>query len=109
MSAALSNERLDLASAVILESESRGTHDHILLSQNRDFSNLEGQVPRPPPMSRRAVVEVFEPASTGDITDALFFCITLGILAKECEEDKIRERSGRGRQERNSMRVLSFR
>jgi hypothetical protein len=38
---------LVLASAVILESESRGTHDHdhILLSQIRDSPNLEGQVP----------------------------------------------------------------
>jgi hypothetical protein len=26
-------------------SESRGTHDHILLSQIRDCPNLEGQVP----------------------------------------------------------------
>jgi hypothetical protein len=34
-----------LASAVILGSESRGTHDHILLSQIRDSPNLEGQVP----------------------------------------------------------------
>jgi hypothetical protein len=32
-------------SAVILRSESRGTHDHILLSQIRDSPNLEGQVP----------------------------------------------------------------
>jgi hypothetical protein len=36
---------LVLASAVILRSESRGTRDHILLSQIWDFSNLEGQVP----------------------------------------------------------------
>jgi hypothetical protein len=36
---------LGLASAVILRSESRGTHDHILLSQIRDSSNLEVQVP----------------------------------------------------------------
>jgi hypothetical protein len=36
---------LDLASAVILESESCGIHDHILLSQIRDSTNLEGQVP----------------------------------------------------------------
>jgi hypothetical protein len=36
---------LALASAVILGSESRGTHDHILLSQIRDSPNLEGQVP----------------------------------------------------------------
>jgi hypothetical protein len=35
----------DLALAVILGSESRGTHDHILLSQFRDSPNLEGQVP----------------------------------------------------------------
>jgi hypothetical protein len=36
---------LVLASAVILESESRGTHDHILLSQIRDCPHLEIQVP----------------------------------------------------------------
>jgi hypothetical protein len=36
---------LVLASAVILRSESRGTHDYNLLSQIRDFPNLEGQVP----------------------------------------------------------------
>jgi hypothetical protein len=32
-------------SAVILRFESRGTHNHILLSQARDSPNLEGQVP----------------------------------------------------------------
>jgi hypothetical protein len=36
---------LVLASAVILRSELHGTHDHILLSQFRDFPKLEGQVP----------------------------------------------------------------
>jgi hypothetical protein len=36
---------LVLASAVILGSESRGTRDHILLSQIRDSPNLEGHVP----------------------------------------------------------------
>jgi hypothetical protein len=36
---------LVLASTVILRSESRGTHDHILLSQIRYSSNLDGQVP----------------------------------------------------------------
>jgi hypothetical protein len=35
----------DLASAVVLGSESRGTRDHILLSEIRDSRNLEGQVP----------------------------------------------------------------
>jgi hypothetical protein len=35
---------LVLANAVILGSQSRGTHDHILLSQIRDSPNLEGQV-----------------------------------------------------------------
>jgi hypothetical protein len=35
---------LVLASAVILGPKSRGTHDHILLSQIRDSPNLEGQV-----------------------------------------------------------------
>jgi hypothetical protein len=37
---------LVFASAVILRSESRRTHDHILLSQIRDSPNLEGQVPQ---------------------------------------------------------------
>jgi hypothetical protein len=49
----LSDERISLsftvaaglASAVILLSESRGTHAHILLSQIRDTSNVEGQAP----------------------------------------------------------------
>jgi hypothetical protein len=36
---------LGLASAVILGSDSRGTHDHILLSQIRHSPNPEGQVP----------------------------------------------------------------
>jgi hypothetical protein len=36
---------LDLASAVILGSESLGSHEHILLSQIRDCPNLEDQVP----------------------------------------------------------------
>jgi hypothetical protein len=36
---------LALASVVILRSESRGDHDHILLSQIRDSTNLESQVP----------------------------------------------------------------
>jgi hypothetical protein len=36
---------LVLARAVILRSEFRRTHDHILLSQIRDSPNLEGQVP----------------------------------------------------------------
>jgi hypothetical protein len=35
---------LVLASAVILRFESRGTHDHILLSQIRDSPNLEDQI-----------------------------------------------------------------
>jgi hypothetical protein len=34
---------LVLVSAVILRSESRGTHDHTILSQIRDSPNLEGQ------------------------------------------------------------------
>jgi hypothetical protein len=36
---------LVLAIAVILGSEYRGIHNHILLSQIRDSPNLEGQVP----------------------------------------------------------------
>jgi hypothetical protein len=36
---------LVLASAIILESQSYGTHDHVLLSQIRDSFKLGGQVP----------------------------------------------------------------
>jgi hypothetical protein len=36
---------LVLANAVILRSESHGTHDRVLLSQIRDSPNLDGQVP----------------------------------------------------------------
>jgi hypothetical protein len=35
---------LVLATVIILKSESRETHDHILLSQIRDSPSLEGQV-----------------------------------------------------------------
>jgi hypothetical protein len=72
-----------LASAVILESKSSGIHDHTLLSEIRD-PNLEGYVPvflfprksvaqsypqalvsfLSLPTTRRAKVEIFEPAST---------------------------------------------
>jgi hypothetical protein len=75
---------LGLASALILRSGSRGTHNHILLSQIWDSPSLEGQVPYlyppgtgwpgytprhlvpflSPPTTRRATVEAFEPAST---------------------------------------------
>jgi hypothetical protein len=75
---------LTLANTVILGSEPRETHDHILLSQIRDSPDLEGQVhvfmsprnrvarlyPRhwipfsSSPTTGRATVEVFEPAST---------------------------------------------
>jgi hypothetical protein len=74
---------LALAIAVILRSESRGTHDHILLSQIQDSPKLEGQAPvfisprntvarlyprhwvpfSSPPTTRRATVEVSDPAS----------------------------------------------
>jgi hypothetical protein len=37
---------LGVASAVILGSEYRGTHDHNLLSQIRDSPNLQGKVPK---------------------------------------------------------------
>jgi hypothetical protein len=36
---------LGLASAVILRSESRGIHDHILMSQIRNSPNLEARSP----------------------------------------------------------------
>jgi hypothetical protein len=98
---------LVLASAVIFRSESSGTHDHILLPQIWDSSNLEGQVPifiSPrnrvaslylrycvpfllPSMTHWAKTEVFEHASTRNLT--WFFskwlhiwCI--GILGNVC-------------------------
>jgi hypothetical protein len=76
-----------LASAVILRSESRGTHDNILLSPIRDSSTWRARFPylyapgtrwpsytprhwvpvSSPPATRRATVEVLEPASTRDL------------------------------------------
>jgi hypothetical protein len=46
---------LVLASAAILASESGGTHDHILLSQIRDYPTLEYEAPvfMPPPPENR--------------------------------------------------------
>jgi hypothetical protein len=75
---------LVLTSAVILGSESRGTRDNILLSQIRDSPNWRARsqylyppgtgwpsytprhwVPFPSPLTtRKATVEIFEPAST---------------------------------------------
>jgi hypothetical protein len=71
-----------VASEFVLGSKPRGTHYHILLSQIRKFSNLEGQVPvfisprnrvaqlyprhcvllSSSPMTSRDTVEVIEPA-----------------------------------------------
>jgi hypothetical protein len=82
---------LVLASAVILGSESSGTHDHILLSQIRDSLSLVGQVPifiyarnrvaqlylqalgpfSSPPTTRMAMVEVFDPSSKRRSVDSL--------------------------------------
>jgi hypothetical protein len=77
---------LDFASAVILRSESRGTHNHILLSQIRHPPTWKARSPYlyppetgwpsctppprhwvpflSPPTTRRAAVEVFEPSSS---------------------------------------------
>jgi hypothetical protein len=85
---------LALTSAEILGSESRGTHDHFLLSQARESPKLEDQVhvsesprnrvarwpiytPRhwipfsSPPTTFRATVEVFESASTWDASTVI--------------------------------------
>jgi hypothetical protein len=60
-----------LAIAVILRSESRGTHDLILLFQIRDSPNLEGQVPvfisprnKVSRLYPQATMDVIDPAST---------------------------------------------
>jgi hypothetical protein len=92
MLSTLLDERVDLLSTIAagprqrsyFGSESRGTRDHILLSQIRDSHNLEVQIPLlifpgtqlpsytprqwvpfpSPPSTRKATLEVFEPAST---------------------------------------------
>jgi hypothetical protein len=76
---------LVLASSVILGSKSRGPHDHILLSQIRDSPAWKTRSPclytpgtgwpsytsrhwdpvSSPPTTRRATMEIFEPASNG--------------------------------------------
>jgi hypothetical protein len=60
---------LALASTVILWSESRGTHNHILLSQILDSTHLEGQVPVF--ISRRNMVVLLYPQALV----SLFFVI----------------------------------
>jgi hypothetical protein len=101
---------LVFASAVILRSESHGTHDHILLSQIRDSPNLEGQVhvfisprnrvaqlyPRQwvpfssSPTTRRATEEVFEPASTsGKIVLMLTFTKICPVPWKHLERSNV--------------------
>jgi hypothetical protein len=56
---------LAVASAVILGSEFRGTHDHILLSQIRASHNLNGQVPIF--ISSRNRVTQFYPRALGSL------------------------------------------
>jgi hypothetical protein len=65
---------LVLASACcVLGSESRGTRDHILLSQIRDFPFLS------PPTTRRATVEVFDPTSTWEDCQRQSYFTTGGL------------------------------
>jgi hypothetical protein len=92
---------LALTSAVILRPQSHGTHNHILQSQIRDSPNLEGQVPifislrnrhwvplLSPPMTRRATVEVFEPASTRGFWYLLWCgCVLLVDRLVNCAAD----------------------
>jgi hypothetical protein len=59
---------LVLASAVILVSKSRGTHDHMLLFRIRDSPNLEGQVPLF--ISRRNSVAQLCPQALGSLSVA---------------------------------------
>jgi hypothetical protein len=56
---------LVLASAVILRSESHGTHNHILVSQIRDSPNLQGQSPLF--ISPRNRVAQFYPPALGSL------------------------------------------
>jgi hypothetical protein len=61
---------LVLASAVILRSESRGTHDHILLPQIRNSPNLGGQVPVS--ISPRNRVALLYPKALGSLSVASY-------------------------------------
>jgi hypothetical protein len=94
---------LVLASAVIVRSESRWIHYLILLSQIRDSPNMESQVPvfispgtgwsgytprhqvlfSTPPVTRRATVELFDPASKRDPSCLKFSLHNLGVAARE--------------------------
>jgi hypothetical protein len=96
---------LVLASAVILRSESRGTHDHILLSQIRDSPNWRfrssylyppgtgwaGYIPghwvsfSSPHTTGRTTVEVFDPASTQLYVTTLTGC-AYNISARTAEK-----------------------
>jgi hypothetical protein len=103
---------LVLASTVILGSESLGTHDHMLLSQIRDFLNLEGPGHRmhirqeqgdpvttppparrwvpfpPPPTTRRTAVKVFGPAFTR-ACGSLLERLSLYSLGTDSVEDTV--------------------
>jgi hypothetical protein len=59
---------LVLASAVILRSESRGTHDYILLSQIRDYPNQEARSSLCP----RITMAQFYPQALGSISVAFY-------------------------------------
>jgi hypothetical protein len=72
---------LALASEVILGSEFRGTRNHILLSEIRNFPFSS------PPTTRKAAVELFDPASTRGL-----FCRTnsLSVVAsRSCRKDRV--------------------
>jgi hypothetical protein len=62
---------LVLASAVNLRPESRGTHDHSLLSQIRDSPNLESQVPVL--ISLRSRVARLYPQALGSLFVAFYY------------------------------------
>jgi hypothetical protein len=66
---------LVLASSVIVGSYSRGTRDHILLPQIRDFFLS-------PSTTRRATVEVFDPAFTRDTYPLLLHIVAYSPVAK---------------------------
>jgi hypothetical protein len=92
---------LPLASAVVIRSESRGTRDHIILSQIRDSptwrarspylytprTGLPRYTPRhrvpfsSPPTTRRVTVEVFDHASTRE-SDELQSQVTFSLGAE---------------------------
>jgi hypothetical protein len=93
---------LVLASAVILGSESRGTRDHILLSQIRDSPNLEGQ--DPVFISPGRGLPSYIPGTGFTLYSyvhfwmkVVFYMLALNMATQRCDTSMVRRASLRGK------------